>query len=90
MGTLQFGSEPTYDVQRETTSILKIAVASASSQQVFAVQPTFDPQMSFENCKVDVEENRLRRVVLQLNQLFATPPRPRLYLNAIGHGASTI
>lgn len=59
------GSTLQYDVRQTTTFLFKIAAGWTSHQRVHDEQLNFDPGLQVEECQVDVEGNRLHRVVVE-------------------------
>ncbi len=65
MSQIQLGSRLTYDVRSSTVFLFKITVATTSHQLIVSEQLSFNPSLYIEECQVDLEGNRMQRVVVE-------------------------
>ncbi|KAA1261331.1 Transglutaminase-like superfamily protein [Rubripirellula obstinata] len=65
MTQIHIGSTLVYDVRQRTIFLLKIAAGSTPHQQVNDESLTTDPIVNIEPCQVDLEGNRLHRLVVE-------------------------
>lgn len=69
MSQLLVGSELTYEVRTRTIFLFKIAAGTTDHQKIISEELLFNPQINVEECTVDMEGNRLHRLVVEPCQL---------------------
>jgi transglutaminase-like putative cysteine protease len=65
MSTILIGSELSYDIRQATVLLLKIAAAYTPHQKLVREELLFNPGLQVESLDVDLEGNRLHRVIVE-------------------------